>query len=85
MEDFSTTGITGDPEIQDDQTDTVKLIITFTWIIVLLKSKTWSFDQGGSEGEVDKFCLNSEISTFFYYSVTLQTIIKKLFWNKLFR
>ena len=25
MEDFSTTGITGDPEIQDDQTDTGKV------------------------------------------------------------
>ena len=70
MEDFSTTGITGDPEIQDDQTDAGKVNNYFYMNYSFGgNQKLGSFDQGGSEGEGRQtFCLNSEISTFLLFS-----------------
>lgn len=83
MEDFSTTGITGDPEIQDDQTDTGKVNNYFYMNYSFGgNQKLASFDQGGSEGEGRQtFCLNSEISTFFYYSVDSSNDNKEAFFG----
>jgi hypothetical protein len=83
MEDFSTTGITGDPEIQDDQTDTGKVNNYFYMNYSFGgNQKLDSFDQGGSEGEGRQtFCLNSDISTFFYYSVDASNNNKEAFFG----
>ena len=83
MEDFSTTGITGDPEIQDDQTDTGKVNNYFYMNYSFGgNQKLGSFDQGGSEGEGRQtFCLNSDISTFFYYSVDSSNNDKEAFFG----
>ena len=83
MEDFSTTGITGDPDIQDDQTDTGKVNNYFYMNYSFGgNQKLGSFEQGGSEGEGRQtFCLNSEISTFFYYSVDASNNNKEAFFG----
>ena len=75
MEDFNTTGITGDPESIDDITSEG---IKNNWFYFFHdfggKSKLADSDKGGSEGEgMQTYMLNSGISTFFgmssdYYS-----------------
>jgi len=71
MEDFNTTGITGDPEKSDDQTDTGQPNNYFYMNQSFgLNQKLNDARLGGSEGEgTQAFNLNSDISTFFYYSV----------------
>ena len=71
MEDFSTTGITGDPEIPDDQTSTGE---KNNWYHFLIDfgggNKLQDARKGGSEGEGRQtFMLNSGIATFFGISI----------------
>ncbi len=71
MEDFNTTGITGDPEKLDEETDSGE---RNNWYYFLHdfggKSKLEDHTKGGSEGEgMQTFMLNSGISTFFGLSV----------------
>jgi hypothetical protein len=71
MEDFNTTGITGDPEILDEETTSGE---RNNWYYFLYdfggKSKLDDPTKGGSEGEgMQTFMLNSGISTFFGLSV----------------
>jgi len=72
MEDYSTTGITGDPKIVDDQTKTGKQNNWFYFLIDFgsKDSKLGDYQKGGSEGEGRQtFMLNSGIATFFGLSV----------------
>jgi len=71
MEDFSTTGITGDATVVDDQT---KQGAKNNWYYFLIDfgggSKLDDADKGGSEGEGRQtFMLNSGIATFFGLSI----------------
>ena len=71
MEDFSTTGITGDPNRLDDQTDKGE---KNNWYHFLIDfgggNKLQEAKKGGSEGEGRQtFMLNSGISTFFGISI----------------
>ena len=71
MEDFSTTGITGDPDIVDDQTDEGE---KNNWYHFLIDfggaNKLQDAKKGGSEGEGRQtFMLNSGIATFFGISI----------------
>ncbi len=71
IEDFNTTGITGDPDKSDDQTETGK-VNNFYFMNHSFgeNQKLDDAKAGGSEGEgVQAFNLNSDISTFFYYTV----------------
>jgi len=71
MEDFNTTGITGEPDNFDDQTKDGKQNNYF--YMNLSCGATQKLEDprlGGSEGEgTQAYNLNSEISTFFYYSI----------------
>ena len=71
MEDFNTTGITGEPETLDEITESGE---RNNWYYFLYdfggKSKLEDHTKGGSEGEgMQTFMLNSGISTFFGLSV----------------
>ena len=71
MEDFSTTGITGDPNILDDQTGSGD---KNNWYHFLIDfggaNKLQDAKKGGSEGEGRQtFMLNSGIATFFGISI----------------
>jgi len=71
MEDFNTTGITGDATVVDDQTKQGK---KNNWYYFLIDfgggSKLDDADKGGSEGEGRQtFMLNSGIATFFGLSI----------------
>ena len=71
LEDFGTTGITGDPDEKTDQTITGKENNYFNMNFSFGgNQKLNDYKLGGSEGEGRQtFCLTSAISTFFYYSV----------------
>lgn len=71
LEDFSTTGITGEPETMKDQTTTGKPNNFFNMNYSFGDNqKLDDFRLGGSEGEGRQtYCLTSGISTFFYYNV----------------
>ena len=71
MEDFNTSGITGNPSIMNDQTDTGAPNNYFNMNFNFGGNpKLVDYKLGGSEGEGrQSFCLSSKISTFFYYSI----------------
>jgi len=71
MEDFSTTGITGDPNIPDYQTSTGDKNNWYHFLIDFGgQNKLQDAKKGGSEGEGRQtFMLNSGIATFFGLSV----------------
>ena len=73
MEDFSTTGITGDPDIVDDQTKTGEKNHWYYFLIDFGggdENKLKDGKKGGSEGEGRQtFMLNSGIGTFFGLSI----------------
>ncbi len=71
LEDFSTTGITGEPGTMKDQTETGKPNNFFNMNYSFGDNqKLDDYRLGGSEGEGRQtFCLTSGISTFFYYNV----------------
>ncbi len=71
MEDFSTTGITGDPDIPDDQTSTGEKNNWYHFLIDFGgQNKLQDAKKGGSEGEGRQtFMLNSGIATFFGISI----------------
>ena len=73
MEDFSTTGITGDPEIVDDQTEAAEKNYWYYFLTDFGggdENKLKDGKKGGSEGEGRQtFMLNSGIATFFGLSI----------------
>jgi hypothetical protein len=71
MEDFNTTGITGNPNNMKDQTETGAPNNYFNMNFNFGGNpKLGDHKLGGSEGEGrQSFCLSSKISTFFYYSI----------------
>lgn len=71
LEDFGTTGITGDPDEPKDQTSSGKINNYFNMNFSFGgNQKLEDYRLGGSEGEGRQtFCLTSALSTFFYYSI----------------